>query len=121
MYGEIDTDYYEDIVKQIDENRYWAKILEQIATDLDLHFEFLIIFQKKFSSSFKSSVGDIPILFPNLDDQVIPLQNVVDVLKSSTDKKSNFFHIFYRPKSSKNNKKEIINKIAKNLINAVNK
>ena len=119
--GEIDTDNYEDIVKQIDENRYWANILEQIATDLDLHFEFLIIFQKKFSSSFKSSVGDIPILFPNLDNQVIPLQNVVDVLKSSTDKKSNFFHIFYRPKSSNNNKKEIINKIAKNLINAVNK
>jgi len=118
---EIDIDYYEDILKQITENRNWARVLEQLATDLDLHFEFLIIFQRKFSSSFKSSVGDIPILFPNLEDQVIPLQNVVDVLKSSMDKKSNFFHIFYRPKSSNTkSKKEIINTIAKRLINAVN-
>lgn len=118
---EIDADYYEDIARSIAENRYWASELQQIATDLELHFEFLIIFQRKFNSSFKSSVGDIPILFPNLDNQVIPLQNVVDVLKSSADKKSNFFHIFYRPKSSNHkSKKEIINKIAKNLINAAN-
>lgn len=118
---EIDIDYYEDIGRSIGENRYWASELERIATDLELHFEFLIIFQRKFNSSFKSSVGDIPILFPNLDNQVVPLQNVVDVLKSSADKKSNFFHIFYRPKSSNHkSKKEIINKIAKSLINAAN-
>lgn len=118
---EIDVDYYEDIARRIAENRYWARELKQIAIDLELHFEFLIIFQRKFNSSFKSSVGDIPILFPNLDNQVIPLQNIVDVLKSSADKKSNFFHIFYRPKRSNiKSKKEIINKIAKNLINAAN-
>lgn len=114
---EIDDDYYEDIVRSVNENRCWVKVLESIADELELDFEFLIIFQKKFSSSFRPSVGDIPILFPNLNDSVIPLENVVDVLRSSADKKSNFFHIFYKPLSTcKKSKKEIVNTIAKKLI-----
>ena len=119
--GEIDEDYYEDIAKRINANRHWAKKLEEVAKQLELDFEFLIIFQRKFSSSFKSSVGDIPVLFPNLDDGVVSLQSVVDVLKSSADKKSNFFHIFYKPKNpDSNNKKKIVNTLAKELIKAVN-
>lgn len=118
---EIDDDYYEDIVKSIKANRHWAKTLEDIADELNLEFEFLIIFQRKFSSSFKSSVGDIPVLFPNLEDGVVSLNSVVDVLKSSADKKSNFFHIFYKPKTPDDkNKKKIVNNLAKALINAVN-
>ena len=96
--GEFDDEFYEDIEQGIREKKHWVGVLEEVANELELNFEFLIIFQKKFSSSFRSSVGEIPILFPNLNDSITPLKNVVDVLRSSADKKSNFFHIFYNPK-----------------------
>lgn len=118
---EFDDEYYEDIVCGIKEKQRWVKVLEEVAFELELNFEFLIIFQKKFSSSFRPSVGDIPILFPNLDDSVIPLKNVIDVLRSSAEKKSNFFHVFYNPKDScKKDKKEIVNTIARKLISGIN-
>ncbi len=118
---EFDDYYYEDIVDGINEKRHWVKTLESIACQLDLDFEFFIIFQKKFNSSFKPSVGDIPILFPNLEEGVVPLRSVVDVLRSSADKKSNFFHVFYKPSAScKREKKEIVNTIANMLISAIN-
>ena len=117
---EFDDEYYEDIVRGIKEKRRWIKVLENIADELELNFEFLIIFQKKFSSSFRPSVGDIPILFPNLDDSVISLKSVIDVLRSSAEKKSNFFHVFYSPRDScKKDKKEIVNTIAKRLISGI--
>lgn len=117
---EFDDEYYEDIVRGIKEKRRWIRVLENIADELELNFEFLIIFQKKFSSSFRPSVGDIPILFPNLDDSVIPLKSVIDVLRSSAEKKSNFFHVFYSPRDScKKDKKEIVNTIAKRLISGI--
>lgn len=117
---EFDDDYYDDIMRGVKEKRRWVQVLENIADELEIDFEFLIIFQKKFSSSFRPSVGDIPILFPNLDNSVIPLQNVVDILRSSADKKSNFFHIFYNAQSScKKSKKVIVNTIAKKLIAAI--
>lgn len=59
-------------------------------------------------------------MFPNLNDSVTALKNVVDVLRSSADKKSDFFHIFYKKKSTtKNSKKMIVNSIAKSLIKAI--
>lgn len=118
--GELDDYSFEDIINGVQANRYWTKELEKIADELDLKFEFLIIFQKKFNSSFSVFVGDMPILFPNLNDSVTPLKNVVDVLRSSSDKKSNFFHIFYSKREfCKRSKKEIVNTIAKKLITAI--
>lgn len=120
-YDEFDKDHYEDILDNVNKYRHWVKVLEEIADELELEFEFLIIFQKKFSSSFRTTVGEIPILFPNLNDSVIPLKNVVDVLRSSADKKSNFFHIFYKSKtSSEKSKKEIVNVISQKLISSIN-
>lgn len=118
--GEFDDEFYEDIEQGIMEKRRWVKVLENIANELDLNFEFLIIFQKKFNSSFRSTVGDIPILFPNLNDSITPLKNVVDILRSSADKKSNFFHIFYSPKDScERSKREIVNTLAEKLIASI--
>lgn len=120
-YDEFDEDHYEDILNNVKKYRHWVEVLEKIANELELEFEFLIIFQKKFSSSFRTTVGEIPILFPNLNDSVIPLKNVVDVLRSSADKKSNFFHIFYKPKStSEKSKKEVVNIISQRLISSIN-
>lgn len=120
---EIDEDTYVDIMEGIKTKRHWVNVLQQLATTLNIEFEFLIIFQKKFSSSFKATIGDIPILFPNLNDSVVPLHNVIDVLKSSADRKSNFFHLFYKPIGSVDDdrKKIIINEIAKSLISGTNK
>ena len=94
----------------------------------------MIVFQKKFSSSFKATIGKIPILFPNLQEGPVPLENVVDVLRSSADHRSNFFHLFYRPKPqvdeetqqvtqvrlTEDKKKVIVSTIAKELIKAIN-
>ena len=132
--AEIPEDSYEDIINGVKVKRYWVGILEKLAQELDIEFEFLIVFQKKFNSSFKASIGKIPILFPNLQDGPVPLENVVDVLRSSADHRSNFFHLFYRPKSQKDTetqqvtqvrlteekKKAIVSTIAKGLIKAVN-
>lgn len=95
-----------------------SKALEEVAGELDIEFEFLIVFQKKFSSSFKATIGKIPILFPNIESGVVPLENVIDVLKSSSDRKSNFFHLFYKAKGDVDDlkKKSIVNTIAKKLI-----
>lgn len=121
---EIDEDYYEDIVRGVREKKRLVEELEKIAELLDLHFEFLIIFQKKFSSSFKEAIGDIPVLFPNLDDSVVPLRSVIDVLTAGNGRKSNFFHLFYRPKDlnsiDKKRKNQIVNTIAKRLIAIMN-
>jgi len=105
----------------VSSNRRWAKVLEKVATELDIEFEFLIVFQKKFSSSFKASIGQIPIYFPNLQNSIVPLKDVVDVLRSSADHRSNFFHLFYKPKSNIDDtkKKQIVNSIARELIKTV--
>lgn len=116
--GEIPDDYYEDLIRGNEMRRHWARVLESVANELDIEFEFLIVFQKKFSSSFKADIGDIPILFPNVEDGVVPLRSVVDVLKSSSDRKSNYFNLYYKPKGTINaeRKKTIMNTIAKRLI-----
>ena len=119
---EIDQEYYDDIIGGIKDKRYWTNILKSIADSLGIEFEFLIISQKKFNSSFKETIGDIPIVFPNLDNNVIPLNKVVDVLKSSSDKKSNFFHLFYKPTvSTPEEKKKVVNTIANALIEGIDK
>jgi len=119
--SEIPEDSYEDIMHGVSSNRRWAKVLEKVATELDIEFEFLIVFQKKFSSSFKASIGQIPIYFPNLQNSIVPLKDVVDVLRSSADHRSNFFHLFYKPKSNIDDtkKKQIVNSIARELIKTV--
>ena len=119
---EIDADSYEDIVIGVKTKRHWANVLKEIASNLDIEFEYLIVFQKKFSSSFKATIGDIPILFPNLKDGVVPLKNVIDVLKTSTDRKSNFFHLFYKSLKpvDEGKKKQIVNELAEKLIMETN-
>ncbi len=119
---EIDDEFYTDIMRGVKEKRHWSEELKKIAEQLDIPFEFLIIFQKRFNSSFKKSIGDIPILFPNLENKVVPFKDVVDVLTSGENKKSNFFHLFYRPKGiiDEAKKKEIVNTIANRLIAATN-
>lgn len=119
---EIDEDSYVDIMTGIKTKRHWAMVLKELSNKLEIEFEFLIIFQKKFSSSFKETIGEIPILFPNLKDNVVPLKNVIDVLKTSADRKSNFFHLFYKPlvPVDKEKKKEIVNEFAEKLIRGTN-
>lgn len=90
-----------------------------MAEKLNLEFDFLIVFQKKFNSSFKSDVGEIPIHFPNIDGEnsVVTFRDVVEPLEPSIKRTSNFFHLFYRPKeNAKINKKEIMNAIADKII-----
>lgn len=120
--GEIDEDSFEDIMNGVKTKRHWAEVLQEIAASLNLEFEFLIIFQKKFSSSFKATIGDIPILFPNLEDSVVSLKNIIDVLKTDADRKSNFFHLFYKPIGDVDaeRKKKIVNEIARKLIISTN-
>lgn len=115
---EIPKESYEDIMRGIEAKQRLSKALEDVASELDIEFEFLIIFQKKFSSSFKATIGQIPILFPNVESSVVPLENVINVLKSSSDRKSNFFHLFYKAKSTVDDEKKklIVNTIAKKLI-----
>lgn len=115
---EIPKESYEDIIRGIETKKRLSKALEEVAGELDIEFEFLIVFQKKFSSSFKATIGKIPILFPNIESGVVPLENVIDVLKSSSDRKSNFFHLFYKAKGDVDDlkKKSIVNTIAKKLI-----
>ena len=119
---EIPDDIYEDLINGIKSKRHWVTVLVDLALELDIHPEFLIIFQKKFSSSFKASIGQIPILFPNIENGITPLENVVNILQSSQDHKSNFFHLYYKPKNTidRSTKKKIVNKIAKTLIKAIN-
>ena len=122
--GDIDEDVFEDLLSGIETRRFWCNTLRDIHGELDkeigVEFEFLIIFQKKFSSSFKSTIGKIPILFPNIKNSVVPLENVIDVLKADNNRRSNFFHIFYKPKNSvtSEQKKFIVNTIADKLIAA---
>lgn len=85
---------YDDIISGDKTKRHWAKILINLAEKLNLEHDFMIIFQKKFSSSFKATVGDILIWFPNVEDGVVPLGNVVTTLGPTGERKSNFFHIF---------------------------
>lgn len=119
---EIDDEFFEDIMRGVKEKRHWSMVLKDIAACLVIPFEFLIIFQKKFNSSFKESIGDIPILFPNLENSVVPFKDVVDVLKTDQNKKSNFFHLFYQSKGAidETRKREIVNTIAGKLIAATN-
>lgn len=121
---EIDDEVCEDLLAGVETRRFWCNILRDIHSELDekigIEFEFLIIFQKKFSSSFKSSIGKIPILFPNIKNSVVPLENVIDVLNINSERRSNFFHIYYKPKGlvSSEQKKVIVNTIADKLIAA---
>lgn len=115
----IDEETYEDIIKGVGRKKHWSTILKGLAEDLNLEFDFLIVFQKKFSSSFKSDVGEIPIFFPNIDGEssVIPFKEVVEPLEPSIKRASNFFHLFYRPKENESvDKKKITNTIANAII-----
>lgn len=118
---EIDKDDYEDIISGVKTKWHWAKILIDLAESLSLEHDFMIIFQKKFSSSFKAMVGDIPIWFPNVEDGVVPLGKVVTTLSPTAERKSNFFHIFFKPigKVDSERKKLIVNTIAKELIKGI--
>lgn len=119
---EIHPDQYNDIMSSITTNRHWANVLCDLAKELHIDPEFLIVFQKKFSSSFKPALGKIPMLFPNVKNSIVPLENVVDVLKSSSDRKSNFFHLFYKPigPMDEARKRKIINTIVEKLISEAN-
>jgi hypothetical protein len=119
--GEIDKDDYDDIISGDGTKRHWAKILIGLAEKLNLEHDFMIIFQKKFSSSFKATVGDIPIYFPNVEGGVVPLGKVVTTLSPTAERKSNFFHIFFKPIGEVNDKrkKTIVNTIAKELIRGI--
>lgn len=117
--NEIDEETYEDIIKGVTRKKHWSGILKDLAEKLNLEFDFLIVFQKKFNSSFKSDVGEIPIYFPNIDGEnsVVTFRDVVEPLEPSIKRTSNFFHLFYRPKeNAKINKKEIMNAIADKII-----
>lgn len=116
----IEDDVYEDLVAGIKRKKHWAEILNELAKTLDIEFDFLIVFPKKFSSSFKADVGEIPINFPNIDgrNNVVPFKNVVEPLAPSIKRASNFFHLFYKPKSEVDVelKKKIVNTIANKII-----
>lgn len=118
--GEIDEETYDDIAEGIGSRKHWAAILNTLAVSLDLEFDFLIVFPQKYNSSFKEEVGEIPILFPNIDGEssIIPFEKVVTPLKPSMKRSSNFFHLFYRPKGiiDAEKKKQIVNEIVKKLI-----
>jgi len=116
--SDIPESDYKDIMDGIQAKRNWATALKEIANNLNIEFDFLILFQKKFSSSFKPTLGKIPIYFPNVKDGVVPLENVIDVLRSSADHKSNFFHLFYKPKGAIDGemKAKIVQSIAEMLI-----
>lgn len=122
--AEIDEDTYEDLITGIKKKQYWAQVLKEIHEALQektgMEYEFLIIFQKKFSTSFKSALGKIPVLFPNVEKSVVPLENVVEVLKTAGERQSNFFHIYYKAKKdiSVDDKKMIVHTFADKLINA---
>ena len=113
---------YSDIIRGVETNWRWAEVLKDISKELDIEFGFLIVFQKNFNSSFKPAIGKIPVFFPNIEDGVVPLESVVDILKSGSERKSKFFHLFYRSKGpvDKSEKKKIVNTIAQKLITAVN-
>lgn len=66
-------------------------------------------------------MGDIPIWFPNVEDGVVPLGKVITTLGPTAERKSNFFHIFFRPidKVDSERKKLIVNTIAKELIKGI--
>ena len=112
---EIHPYQYNDIMSSIIANRHWVDVLCGLAKELHIATEFLIVFQKKFSSSFKPALG-------NVKNSIVPLENVVDILKSSSDRKSNFFHLFYRPigPMDEDRKREIINAIVERLISKAN-
>lgn len=118
--GKIEEDVYEDLVEGVRRKKHWARILKELAETLDVEFDFLIVFQKKFNSSFKSDIGEIPICFPNIDGEnsVVPFKNVVEPLAPSVKRASNFFHLFYRPKNEVDaaKKKMIVNTIANKII-----
>lgn len=122
--SEIDEDTYKDLMTGIQKKKFWAKVLKSIYEELrdetGMEFEFLIIFQKKFSTSFKSALGKIPVLFPNVENSVVPLENVVDVLKTSGDHQSNFFHIYYKARKdiTPEAKKHIVHTFSDKLVNA---
>ncbi|NLJ31433.1 MAG: HD domain-containing protein [Clostridiales bacterium] len=118
--GKIDEEKYADISEGIKSRKHWTNILKDLSETLNLEFDFLIVFQKKFNSSFKEEVGEIPILFPSINNEssILPFKDVVAPLKPSVKRSSNFFHLFYRQNGSVDTarKKEIVNAIAKRLI-----
>lgn len=122
--AEIDVDTCQDLITGIKKKRYWAQVLKEIYETLreqtGMEFDFLIIFQKKFSTSFKSTLGKIPILFPNVENSVIHLERVVDVLQTAGEHQSNFFHIYYKAKKeiSAEDKKTIVHIFADKLVHA---
>lgn len=119
----LDNDTYEDIMRGIEANRHWAKILINLATELQIKEEFLIIFQKKFNSSFKATLDDVPIFFPNVEDSVVPLGKVITTIGPKGERKSNFFHLFYDAEGviDSERKKVIVNRIAKGLVDGINR
>ena len=119
---QIDKELYDDIICGISNKRYWTNILKSICETLNIEFEFLIISQKKFNSSFKETIGDIPIIFPNLANKVVLLRDVIDLLKASSDKKSNFFHLFYKTNLlDEEEKRKVVDTVTKALIEGIDK
>lgn len=116
--GDLDEDLYADVKRSLNSHKYWVTALKDLSVAQGITFEFLIIIQKRFNSSFKASLKDIPIYFPRLMDGVIPLEKVSDVLRTSGEFQSNFFHLFYTPSAppSDEMKSQIINFAAQELI-----
>lgn len=117
------ADIYDDILQGVNEKIYWVNLFRTIKKELveqgiPLQFEFLIVPQKAFSSSFKESIEDIPIVFPNLQNDPYPLGQIVTVLGASKKRKSNFFHLFYAVDTpiDSNQKKRIVHTISSKLI-----
>lgn len=110
---------YADLINDLEEDRRWALALKSCADELKdtLEFDFLILLPGKFNSSFKADLGDIPIWFPDIvfNHGLAPL-SISGVLHPDDSRKSNFFHIFYRDKSSaaenRERKQEIAGKLA---------
>lgn len=114
---EFDDDFYEDILDGIKEKRKWAIGLQEISKKIGIEFDYLIISQKKFSSSFKESLKSILIYFPGIENEVVPMGEVLDVLGTDSTKKSNFFHLFFVANDAigPDDKKKIVSEIAKAL------
>lgn len=118
--GELSEYDYSDIISGLQANQRWMATLERASTELSIEFDFLIISQKKFSSSFSQSIGNIPMFFPHIKNGVVPFSEIVDILKADANRKSNFFHLFYKPqgKIDQEKKTDIVDKIVELLIGA---
>lgn len=99
----------EDLMKKNADKMLIAKALKDAARKVGIPFEFLIVSQNRFTSSFKESVLDIPIQISNLEERVCPLRTLMPVMQAQEESRSraNFFHIFYRAEGALSPKRKL--------------